>query len=606
MRRMGIVKKIVLLIIVLLLITATAIILLNRYFYQRDMRQQLQGVQLPLISDKVLAEVDTTIQEPARGVMLLVNNPFFREWISAGEPQEGVDTVFRMLDSMRENYGILTVNFASASSLNYYAASGAGHNTIVMDDLASDAWSWFPAFRDSNDARFTNIYVDDPAWGTTAYTNFRIDIGGTFAGLISTGLSLEALAKRMDEMKPGADGLVFMFDADGVIRFAPDNALVGAKLPDLKPAYRDNWSRLAGAARSSFSYVQGGQERIVAVSRVPGIDWFLACEIGTGEFESTLRATIWTTVGMSLALIILGSVLGVVFARSITRPLEDITNGLVDEADRMSSFAGEISRASVNLDSSAKEQTAVVDGASASISEMSTSIAHNAENAGSVSELMNKSEADVQAGLEAIRQMTGAMNDINHSSGEIGKILKTIEDIAFQTNLLALNAAVEAARAGEAGKGFAVVADEVRNLAQRSAASVQETAAMIGETSNRVDRGTAIMEELDGKYQDIMATLEQIRDMTGRMGETTYEQTHGIEQVNQAMAQVDKYARQAADEAASMTEISNSITGRVEELRGTIDALGALLNRRDAGNGGARPARLRPPAAQRQLPYHQS
>lgn len=147
MRRMGIVKKIVLLIIVLLVITATAIILLNRYFYQRDMRQQLQRVQLPLISDKVLAEVDATIQEPARGVMLLVNNPFFLEWIRAGEDSAAEPTLFRMLDSMRTNYGIMAVNFGSDATKKYFAAATAGQQILTIDN--SDAFSWFYAFRDS-------------------------------------------------------------------------------------------------------------------------------------------------------------------------------------------------------------------------------------------------------------------------------------------------------------------------------------------------------------------------------------------------------------------------------------------------------------------------
>ena len=603
MRRMGIAKKIVLLIVILLLVTSAAIIVLNSIFYRRDMRQQLAQVQLPLITDKVLAEVDTAIMEPARGVMLLVDNPFFLEWLRSGEPVEGEKTVFAMLDSMRENYGIMAVNFGSEQSGKYFAAGDSGHTILTIDD--SDAFSWFGAFRDSGAASATNIYVGDKDWGTSAYTNFRVDLDGKYRGLISIALNLETLAKRMGELRPGADGAVMMLDEGGVIRFIDDTGLVGRQVADGRPAYREHWQQATGRPRTAFGYVQDGTERLVNVARVPGLDWYLVTEIGTSEFEALLRRTIFTTSVLSLILIVAGSVFGVVFAGSITRPLTVIANDLTREADTMSDFAGSISQAGDNLDQSARQQAAVVDGASASITEMSGSIARNSENAGAVADLMRRCDADVEAGLEAIRQMTGAMRDISVSSGEIGKILKTIEDIAFQTNLLALNAAVEAARAGEAGKGFAVVADEVRSLAQRSASSVQETAGMITETTNRVNRGMSIVGELDEKFKIIMESLGQIREMTGKIGEATYEQTHAVEQVNQAMGQVDRYSREAAGEAAAMTGVSSDIIDRVGNLRDSIDMLGALLNRRngDVPAPGRREGGERRQAAAKQLPY---
>ena len=585
MRRMGIAKKIVLLIVSLLIVTSVAIIFINRSSYRRDMRHQLQEVELPLISDNVLTEVDKTIMEPARGVMLLVNNPFFHEWLRAGRPVEGETTLFAMLDSMRLNYGILTVNYASGEK--YYAASGSGHNIIPMDD--SGAWSWFGDFQAGGQPQTTNIYVNDKDWGTTAYTNFRITLDGEFAGLISIGLSLEELARRMGELRPGRDGEVFMFDRDGVVRFVDELELVGMTLEEMRPEYLKHVNLSGGPERFTFSYPDGGSERLVNISRVPGLDWYLASEMNTREFDENLARSVLRTAAISLACIILGSILGVFFARSITRPLEGIAGNLIREADTMTGYAGEISQTSDTVDRNSREQTAVVDGAAASIAEMSSSIARNAENADEATGFMRRSDADVQSCLTAMEQMVGAMRDIDHSSGEIGKILKAIEDIAFQTNLLALNAAVEAARAGEAGKGFAVVADEVRSLAQRSASSVQETAQMIQQTADRVGRGMSIVTDLEEKFRTITETLGHVRDMTGKIAETTIEQKHGIEQVNQAMGQVDRYSREAADEAATMTRISSSISEVVDQLHGSIAQLGRLLSRSETAVGHAPP-----------------
>ncbi len=597
MRRVSITKKIVFLIIIILAVTSAAIIAINGLFFRRDMKKQLTSIQLPLVSDKILAEVDRAVNEPTRGVMLLVNNPFFLDWIRSGEDAAAEPTLFRMLDSMRTNYGIMAVNFGSEATKKYFAAAGQ-QQILTIDN--SDAFSWFYAFRDSGAPRVTNVYVGDPDWGTSAYTNFRVDVDGKYRGLISIALNLETLSKRLGELRPGADGDVFMMDKSGAIRFIGDTKLVGTPVAQYRSAYQEHLSRATGGGEYNFSYNDDRGERLVNVRAVPGLDWYLVSEMGTGEFQASLRRTITATILASLVLLVLGSVLGVVFAQTITRPLENITNSLIVEADTMSGFAEEIENASSVLDQSSREQTAVVDGASASIADMSGSIARNAENADAVGRLMTRSDADVQEGLEAIKQMNGAMEDINHSSQEIGKILKTIEDIAFQTNLLALNAAVEAARAGEAGKGFAVVADEVRSLAQRSAASVQETSAMIHQTTDRVDRGVTIVGQLGEKYQAIVDSLGQIKDMSAKISEATYEQTHGIEQVNTAMAQVDKYSKEAAEESRTMTGISANIGDRVDLLRDTIADLGRMINR-STENGHTTPLPSR--RKQKQLPY---
>ncbi len=600
-KRFGIASKIVILIILLLIGTSAAVIMVNRYYYRRDMRDQLAQSQLPVLSELVLAKVDKAIMEPARGVMLAVQDPFFLEWIRNGEPEEDRDEVFGLLSGIVKNYGIMAANYGSNQTLQYLSHSGNENKIIEIDD--SGAFSWFHDFRKSGDQTVVNVYVGDPDWGTSAYINVAIPLdNGTLWSMVSIAINLETLAQQISEMRPGKNGAVFMVDTAGTIRFIDDTTLVGQPVATFRPAYADKWAEIANTDQTTFQYTMNGDVRIAELARVPILGWHLATEVSTYEFESAMRQTIYTTIIVSILLLGIGSLLGVVFARSITKPLERITAGLANEADLMASFATEISQTSSNLSHSASSQAAVVDGASNSISEMSGLITRSAGNARDVNQLMSSSDADVQAGKVAITDMTRAMEDINTSSAQIGTVLKAIEDIAFQTNLLALNAAVEAARAGEAGKGFAVVADEVRNLAQRSAASVKETATLIQDTADRVKRGMSIVGELDGKFAVIMTSLDSIKDMVEKIGEATMEQTHGIEQVNQAMAQVDKHSDETAAEADSMTRISSDINVRVSELRNTIDMLGTLLNQRQTttralpGNG-----RTRKPI--KQLPY---
>jgi Methyl-accepting chemotaxis protein len=507
-----------------------------------------------------------------------------------------------MLEDTISDLGIMTTNYGSQVKFTYYAANGRERNAIPMDNTG--AWSWYTDMRDSGQNLVVNVYVNDPDWGTSAYVNRSIVIDGKYHGIISISMNIENLAKEMSALKPGAQGAVFVIDSDGEVRFANDNSILGKKVDEVFPIYGNRWKDLAKGQRVNYSYRDSRGERIATANPIPGLGWTLITEAQVSEFSAAISRTILTTALISAVFIVIGCIIGIFFARSITKPLTIITNNLSTEADNMAGIAGDISDTSALLEQSAGSQSAVVDGATASITEMSGSISNNAANAKSVRDLMTESESDIRAGIEAINHMTSAMQDISTSSGEIGKILKVIEDIAFQTNLLALNAAVEAARAGEAGKGFAVVADEVRNLAQRSAGSVKDTSGLIAETGSRVNRGMSIVSELDEKFKTIIATLDRIREMISKIGEATEEQTHGIEQVNQVMAQVDKNTGDTVAKAGDMTRISGDIREQVQELHMVVDQLGELLARKPQSGYSQRPQPPRPPKANlKQLPY---
>lgn len=576
LKRLGITPKIVLLILVLLVSTTIAGILLNSYHFRRNTREQLEKTELPLIAGLVRARVDKAIIEPVNGVLLAAKNPFLLNWIRAGEPEADDAVIFDALDSIIENYGIMAANYASNQTKKYLMNAGGQRSSLPIDD--SEAFSWFPAFRDSGLPTAVNVYVGDPAWGTSAYINAAITEGGKWS-MISIGIGLESLAKEMAAMKPGRNGEVFMLDDQGLIRFIDDTTRVGKSIFEQKPAFQAEWNDISQGRTKTFTYTLGGDERMAHISRVPLLNWHLVTEVSLYEFEAGMRRTIRGNIAVSLAIIVLGSILGLVFARSITRPLSLVSERLLADADNMSGFADNIAQASDTLNAAARTQAGVMDGASGSITEMSALINSAAENTRSVNDLMRQGDADLRDGQAAIGDMTRAMSEINQSSAKIGMILKTIEDIAFQTNLLALNAAVEAARAGEAGQGFAVVADEVRNLAQRSAASVHETAAMIRETTDRVGRGDRLVGEIDAKFRVVTETLGSIGNMVKQISAATAEQAESIANVSQAMTQAGKNSVETETCAGAMTAISGDISAQAVELRGTIDMLSALLSR---------------------------
>jgi len=177
-----------------------------------------------------------------------------------------------------------------------------------------------------------------------------------------------------------------------------------------------------------------------------------------------------------------------------------------------------------------------------------------------------------------MKQMREAMEGIKYSSGEVSKIIKTIDEIAFQTNILALNAAVEAARAGEAGAGFTVVADEVRNLAQRSAQSAKETATKIAESITKSESGVSISSSVAHVLNEILDKVRYVDNLVASISEASVEQNQNIEQIGNAMQKIDKVTlsnQTTADETANTAEkLYNQATimqESVSELRQMVD-----------------------------------
>ncbi|HEY9250717.1 MAG TPA: methyl-accepting chemotaxis protein [Rariglobus sp.] len=294
------------------------------------------------------------------------------------------------------------------------------------------------------------------------------------------------------------------------------------------------------------------------------------------ELQHTQSSVVW----ISIAAVVLGVSLAAIIARSITGPLQRLATSLGAGANETAAAAGQVSAASQSLAEGASEQAASLEETSASLEELSSMTKRNAESSQNARAAASGAKESADAGAGRMQAMQEAMHAINSASVDITKILKTIDEIAFQTNILALNAAVEAARAGEHGAGFAVVAEEVRALAQRSASAAKETAAKIEHSVGQSEQGVRISGEVAKSFGDIQVRIQQLESIVAEIAGASGEQNQGIGQVASAVSQMDQVTQTNAGSAEETAAAAEELNSQSLLLKQAVDDLRRLVGGR--------------------------
>ncbi len=262
---------------------------------------------------------------------------------------------------------------------------------------------------------------------------------------------------------------------------------------------------------------------------------------------------------------------------SLLIEMKQMRNSLVDIVSQVrrgthtiTTASREIAAGNTDLSSRTELQASSLEKTASAMEELTSTVKQNADNAREANHLAATASDVARKGGDVVSQVVGTMGEINSSASKIADIIGVIDGIAFQTNILALNAAVEAARAGEQGRGFAVVASEVRNLAQRSAAAAKEIKQLIGDSVEKIGRGSKLVGEAGETMDEVVASVKRVTDIMSDIASASAEQSAGIEQVNLSIIEMDGMTQQNAALVEEAAAAFQSLQDQAAELQRVV------------------------------------
>ncbi len=479
-----------------------------------------------------------------------------------------------------------------------------------------------------------NMYLENQVTTTIIFPQFENQILKGHQNTLKTVVDVEAayLSEKLKSLQMTEEKIALIIKETDPIRFLDDGSgyfftydMTGTRinvpinksqnnknLIDLtdKKGFRfiEEFVKVAKAGGGFVEYHfekegKGIQPKLSYIKQIPGTDYL----IGTGVYidnvtdekirlqeQITLknRGYVIYKIFIFIAIFVLIALMSALIARSIVSSIQKVIAGLIDGADQVAAASSQVSSASQSLAEGSSEQAASLEETSSSMEEMSSMTKQNADNAQLANDMMTKEAgANFQLIVERMENMKKAMQASITASEETAKVIKTIDEIAFQTNLLALNAAVEAARAGEAGAGFAVVSDEVRNLAMRATEAAKNTQGLISNSTARIKEATVAYGQISEAMDKNGQITGKVSALIAEIATASTEQAKGISQVGVAINEMNGVTQRTAANAEESASASEELNAQAEKMKTHVADLRVVVEGTSAAHATQKPER---------------
>ena len=623
-------QKILLTVTVAVLLSTILVGVLSQRSAKNVVEERMLTSEMPSILLQIRNKIDLDISSLMNAAEQLASSRMLLNWLEQGRPASEETAVVAQLNDIASQYDLAQASYADRQTAAYYTQDG------FLRVLTPQQDGWFFDYRDSRQEKMLNVFTESNG-EVKLFINYQQPNG---RGLVGLAKSLDDMVNLLASFKIEDTGFIYLVDADGQVKLHQDKNQMGKKgLSQLYPNV--NVQQLLN--KNDFNLIKAdadGKHMLIASSYIPSMDWYLVAQVPEAEVFALLEESSYQILISTIIIAALFIAIAIAVAGSVSRPIAQVAelfrnigegegdlrqrlpvNGedeIAQLARGFNSFISkiqdsviEVAQTSEQLGKSAidvsnqaqqtledsnlqKDRTIMVVTA---INEMGATVNEIASNAAQAAVTAREADSESSEGQQVVTRARNTINQLSKDVGQVGEVIESlathtksiggildvIRAISEQTNLLALNAAIEAARAGEAGRGFAVVADEVRNLASRTAASTNEVQTMIDklqseasravtameQSRNRSREGVQAVDEASNSLSGISQQIASISDMNIQVAAATEEQSTVVEDINRNVTEINDITQrtaQTAQAAAQASKALNQLASRLDTL----------------------------------------